>query len=170
LCAVLLSRSGSITPIAIPATAQAGSPSIAWNGSTYLLAVAIRTAHRHAIELLRVSPAATVTAAPMPIGISKAAGPMTLELEPFGSGFLLFMHGILPNDSIHGARLDVTGTLLDPLTVVASTPLEGLAPTFGATGNILVYPRLIDHPTREITRVFAQRVIEGSPRRRAAGR
>jgi hypothetical protein len=76
------------------------------------------------------------------------------------------------NENIYGTRLDGEGEVLDALTVVGSTPSAATAPAFGAAGNVLVYPQLIGHPTRELTRVFTREVtyVGGQPRRRAAGR
>jgi hypothetical protein len=166
----LLSRSGTITPIAFPAIPATSRPSVAWNHGTFLVAAGFRGSFGDEIQWLLVSDTGVVRPPLSPFLDHQIGSPNsspTIELEAYGDAFLLFWNGTA-NDTVYVSRINGDGILTDAPVPVGTT-LGGYTPNFGAAGNMVVYAHRIGHTTREIARVFAQRVqhFPGKPKRRA---
>ena len=166
----LLSRSGTVTPIAFPAIPAIPRPSVAWNHGTFLVASGFRGSFGDQIQWLLVSNTGVVRTPlssflDFPVGSTN--GNSTIELEAHGDAFLLFSNGSA-NDTISAARINADGILTDTPIAIGAT-LAGFTPNFGAAGNLVVYAHRIGHTTRDIARVYAQQVqhFPGKPKRRA---
>jgi hypothetical protein len=106
---VLLSRGGTVTPLAFPDHDVAiGGPAVAWNGSTFVVAAT----YTNDVQWFRVSPTGVVTptagTAAVPV---KAPGPRSIDLAALGERFLLIAHG-------HAAMLDPRGFTAEPPVAV----------------------------------------------------
>lgn len=151
---VLLSRGGTVTPLAFPDHDVAiGGPAVARNGSTFVVA-ALYTSD---LQWFRVSPAGVVTptagTAAVPL---KAPGARSAALAPLGERFLLLAHG-------HAAVLDPRGfTAEPPVAVVPNVPAR-------TDGRWVIYTVQTDPVRPELTRVFVRQVdVTANPRRRRA--
>ena len=151
---VLLSRGGTVTPLAFPDFDVAiGGPAVAWNGSTFVVAAL----YTNDVQWFRVSPTGVVTStagtAAVPV---KAPGPRSVDLAAIGERFLLLAHG-------HAAVLDPRGFTAEP--PVAVVP-NGAAST---DGRWVIYTVQTDAVRPEFTRVFVRSVSVAAnpPRRRA---
>jgi hypothetical protein len=166
---MLLSRSGTITPIGFPRTPTTTRPSVAWNQGTFLVATGFRGSFGDQIQWLLVSDTGVVSTPLSPfLNIFLGSnGSSSLELEAYADGFLLFWNTV-GNDRVYATRIDDDGILTDPPITVGTT-LSGSLPNIGATGNLVVYAHEIGHTTRQIARVYARQVyfVNGKPRRRA---
>jgi hypothetical protein len=166
----LLSRSGTVTPIAFPAISATSRPSVAWNHGTFLVAAGFRGTFGDQLQWLLVSNTGVVRtplSSFLDFPIGTANGSPTTELEPYGEAFLLYWNPAA-NDTVYVSRINGDGILTDAPVPIAMT-LGGSTPNLGAAGNMVVYAHRIGHTTREIARVVAQQVqsFPGKPKRRA---
>jgi len=167
----LLSRSGTVTPIALPAIPTTPRPSVAWNHhGTFLVAMGFRGSFGDQIQWLLVSDTGVVRtplSSFLDFAVGSTNGHSTIELEAHANGFLIFWNGSA-NDTVYAARINGDGILTDA-PIAAGTTLGGFTPNFGAAGNMVVYAHEIGHTTREIARVYTRTVqyVAGKPRRRA---
>jgi hypothetical protein len=154
---VLLSPSGTAVPLYFPDPYGASSPTVAFNGSNFL--VAWQTAQK-TIQWVVVSTTGVFTNPPW--NTLAVDAPVKPLLSPQGSDFLL----AYAKPQVHLALLSGNGYLLVPPNPV---PVTG---NFSIAGSHLVYaaPTPDPVPTHRIT--IAPIVRNGSllPKRRAAGR
>lgn len=175
----LVSRTGSSSPVTFPASSPVGvRPTVAFTSGTYLVAAPVTGSFGTEIQWTLVSPTGNVTApstafVPIDSTIVDAYGFPSLELEPSGDSFLLYWNGVgHPREqrlaTVYAARIDLRGALVDGPVPIGTT-LADLWPTLGASGATVVYARPLEHPVREVTRVFARtmQVTPRNPRRRA---
>jgi hypothetical protein len=151
---VLLSRGGTMTPLAFPDHDVAiGGPAVAWNGSTFVVAAL----YTNDVQWFRVSPTGVVTptagTAAVPV---KAPGSRSVDLAAIGERFLLLAHG-------HAAVLDPRGfTAEPPVAVVPNVPAR-------TDGRWVIYTVQTDAARPELTRVFVRQIgVAANPRRRRA--
>jgi hypothetical protein len=176
----LLSRTGTTTPISLPATSPAGlRPTVAFNAGTYLVAAPVTGSFGTELQWTLVSAAGNVSVpstafvhVDSTVTIDTYGSP-SVELEPFGDSFLLYWNGVGHTReqrfaTVYSARISRDGVLADAPVPIGTT-LADLWSTLGASGATVVYARPIGHPVREITRVFSRtmQVVAGNPRRRA---
>lgn len=174
---VLLSRSGTVTPVGLPATFTLSHPAVAWNQGTFLVAAGFRGPSGDELQWLLVSGTGVVRTplSTFPdLAIDTTNGSPSVELEPYADGLLVYWNPSA-NDTVYAARINSEGILADTPKAVGTT-LEGSL-TFGAShtrnlgaaGNMVVYARRIGHTTRETARVYSRTVLSvvGNPRRRA---
>lgn len=178
LAGALFSGAG-VTSLAFPATHPVGPrPAIAWNNGTFLVAAPFRGPFGDEIQWQLVS-ATGVVSTPLSTFVHLDAtliaggGYPSVEVEPYGDGFMLFWNGIASDAqqrtaNVFAARINRDGILADGPTFIGTT-LVDYTPGIGATGNTIVYSRKIDHATRELARVYSRNVqsVAGKPRRRA---
>jgi hypothetical protein len=175
----LLSRSGTVTPLAFPSTYPTGPrPSLAWNSGTFLVAAPFRGPFGDQIQWQLVSGTGVVNAAlstfvEVEASVIAGGGFPSVEVEPYGAGFLLFWNGVATDAqqrsaNVFAARINPDGILADAPKIIATTNVDS-TPSIGATGNTVIYSRKIGHATRELSRVYTRTVqhVAGKPRRRA---
>lgn len=167
----LISRSGTVTPLAFPTILAHPRPAVAWNQGTFLVASGFRGSFGDQLQWLLVSNTGVVrtplsTTFPG-LPVEEANGYSTIELEAHGDAFLLFWNAAA-NDEIYAARINRDGILTDAPLLLGTT-LRGYTPNFGAAGNMVVYAHRIGHRTRDIARVYSQQIqhLPGKPKRRA---
>lgn len=155
----LLSPGGTITPVAFPSDAMKPRPAVAWSQGTFLVAAPFGDE----LESLLVSDTGVVRTPMLRPFLGVATD---VELEAYGGGFLLYWKGT--SDTVFAARVDGEGVLTDAAKAVGTT-VTSYGPSFGATGNLVVYARKIG---RENARVVAREIesVAGKPRRRAVRR
>ncbi|MFL6245655.1 MAG: hypothetical protein ACJ74H_06500 [Thermoanaerobaculia bacterium] len=160
----LLSPGGTFAPVAFPATASPSPrPSVAWNRGTFLVAAPFG----EQVQWLLVSDTGVVRtplSTFLDIATEIVIGYPSVEVEAYGEGFHVYWKG-KGDDTVYAARINDQGVLTDGAKAVG-TSLPGYAPSFGATGNMVVYARRIG---RENARVFVREIeyVTGKPRRRA---
>ncbi|HYC58116.1 MAG TPA: hypothetical protein VEK79_00975 [Thermoanaerobaculia bacterium] len=172
LLGALVSRSGTVTNIALPgAVPYRLRPGVAWNGNTYLVASPFFGSFGQEIQWLRVTATGVVTTS-LSTFIDSTFVSM-VEIEAHGGGFLLYWDDaesmITRDASVFVARVSDQGVLAEGPRFVAPVHNDFMD-RIGAAGNTVVYSRTIGHPTRELARVFSRtiHVVQGNPRRRAA--
>ena len=147
----LLSAAGTVTPLIDIADAAPIPAAIAWNGSTFLLAVR----RRNDLRWMTVSPAGVIVEAPDSATIHPSRPGGSIDLAPLGSRFLLLAQG-------HAAILDPRGFSgeLVPVTPDVNARLSGLS---------IAYARPVEAAWQNITRVFVKRLMlqASEPRRRS---
>ncbi|HJQ40509.1 MAG TPA: hypothetical protein VKB93_25465 [Thermoanaerobaculia bacterium] len=154
---VLLSQTGTVTPLAFPA-GFSRAPSVAWNGDTFLVAADSPSNAVRELRWLRVDSSGNVLESPFTFRVESA---LTVpDVEPFGDGFLLYW---IHDQQLFAALLQRDGTPLEAATAIAPNPHS-----FAAAGALLVIAHAIDHPTKPV-RVFVQTIERTQPpvRRRA---
>jgi len=155
----LLSRTDTITPVAL---ASHRRPSVAWNGTEFLVAGVVGGG---LLQWQMVNASGVIrTPSAQQFPAITALYP-AIDVEPWNGGFLATWS---EGTELLTAFISADGTLEDGPVLVATIPAD-YSRNFGAAGNAIVYPRTIEDPVRDITRVFL-RTIEreaAKPRRRA---
>ena len=122
----LLSQSDTVTPLAF-SNGAARTPSIAWNGDSFLIAADSSTRERRELRWWRADASGNVTESPFKFPVGANATPP--RVEPFGDRFLLYW---IQDQPLFAALLQSDGTPLEPATIIAPS-----AHSFGAAGAML---------------------------------
>ncbi len=161
----LLSRTGTVTPIAFPRDGIAVRyAAVAWNGDTFLVAAPFADG---AIRWFFVSETGVVTAAPaltsLPWAMPETARMTAVEVQPHGDGFLLTY---VNEGTIVAAVINRAGYVEElPVVVARLNPQEK---SFGMSGSTIVYARQTDPVHDLLSRIFMRelKIVVDPPRRR----
>jgi hypothetical protein len=159
----LVTRSGSVTPIAFPSPEHVvwDGVAAAWNGTTFLVAAP----YGATIRFFTVTASGTVREAQGTIPLQSPL--VRLELQPLGDQFVLAW---AVEDGIHAATLNSGGFVTSGDTLVAGPSRYESVRRFGLSGGMLAYSRDADPLRARLTRVFVRELVAqpNPPKRRAA--
>lgn len=150
---IQLSHANAVTPVSFGA-APGGSPAVAWNGSTFL--VAGHTGHDAVLVTVNANGVAAVTSTLPEIGVQRIDG---------STG--QFVLALTQGDALFAAIGDTPQHLA---TISMLPAYVGLGYPVALAGRQVVYARSIGHPVRDATRLVLSSIVEApapSPRRRA---
>ena len=156
IAGALISRGGSVSPVAFPFAVINGPVVVGSNGSSFAVAA---PAPQNEIRWFLVNGAGTVTqplASAHPRITSSRVGVFSMQLAPLGERWLLLAYG--------------QAVILDPRTGSASEPVQ-VADDLNArvSGSRLAYARAVEPAWPMLTRVFVREISlpPDPPRRRA---
>jgi hypothetical protein len=152
---VLLSRNDVVTPLAfhVPISFVTG---IAWNRDTFLI-TAIESGGQ-TIRALRVDAFGNLSTIPWSLQSSAVTSP---RVSPLGEDFLI----VWKDGALRAVIVDRAGNLVSG--VAAISPEGGTA---APSDGLIVSAHPIGHPSRNLSRVFAQTIERTGDRRRRAVR